>query len=334
MTAHLLELDNVCVDLRRDKKPLRLVDGVSLSLEKGEIVGIVGESGCGKSLTAFSILNLFPSPAVRIAAGHIMFKGVDIGSMSARQLRSLRGRDIGMVFQDPSSFLDPLMRVGEQVGQALRVHGYNGSVDARVHELLELTELPDPAGLARKYPHELSGGMRQRVLIAAALAMNPALLIADEPTTALDVTVQKGILQLLMRLRDELGLSILLITHDLGVIAETCDRVYVMYAGRIVETATIFDLFEKPRHPYTQGLLKSTLPFLREDSALFSIPGRVPNPRAFPSGCRFYPRCPVSLREPCEVCDPQLVFRNEKTADACWRSNDSITSQAWSHAAA
>ena len=333
MTTPLLELDNVCVDLQAGRGALRLVDGVSFRVGEGEIVGIVGESGCGKSLTAFSILNLFPSAAMRIAAGRIMFRETDIPSMDSRRLRNLRGRDIGMIFQDPSSFLDPLMRVGDQVGQTLRVHGYEGSVPGRVRELLELTELPNAAHVARQYPHELSGGMRQRVLIAAALAMNPALLIADEPTTALDVTVQKGILQLLLRLRDELRLSILLITHDLGVIAETCDRVYVMYAGRVVETAGIFELFEQPHHPYTQGLLKSTLPFLRDDSTLFSIPGRVPNPRSFPSGCRFNPRCPVSKREPCETRDPQLVFRDTVAADACWRSNEAAAKKAWSHAA-
>nr|WP_275592468.1 ABC transporter ATP-binding protein [Aquamicrobium sp. NLF2-7] len=331
MPQPLLELDKVCIDLQRDRDDLRIVDGVSLNVGEGEIVGIVGESGCGKSLTAFSILDLFPSAAVRVSAGHILFRSNDLRTMEARGLRRMRGRDIGMVFQDPSSFLDPLMRVGDQVGQALRVHGYSGNVSARIEELLALTELPDPAGVARKYPHELSGGMRQRVLIAAALAMNPALLIADEPTTALDVTVQKGILQLLLRLRDELGLSILLITHDLGVIAETCDRVYVMYAGRVVETAGIYDLFENPRHPYTQGLLKSTLPVLKDDAALFSIPGRVPNPRAFPTGCRFNPRCPLSLADPCEIKDPLLVFRDPDSADACWRSDEAVAKQAWSH---
>ena len=303
------------------------VSDMSLTIPQGQMVGVIGRSGAGKS-TLIRCINRLVEPT----SGKVLLGDQDIAAAGRGELRRVRRR-IGMIFQDPSSFLDPLMRVGDQVGQTLRVHGYEGSVPGRVRELLELTELPNAAHVARQYPHELSGGMRQRVLIAAALAMNPALLIADEPTTALDVTVQKGILQLLLRLRDELRLSILLITHDLGVIAETCDRVYVMYAGRVVETAGIFELFEQPHHPYTQGLLKSTLPFLRDDSTLFSIPGRVPNPRSFPSGCRFNPRCPVSKREPCETRDPQLVFRDTVAADACWRSNEAAAKKAWSQAA-
>jgi peptide/nickel transport system ATP-binding protein len=332
MASPLLDLKDLSVHLGREN-PIRVVDGLSLHVDRGEIVGIVGESGCGKSLTAFSILNLFPSKAIRIGSGRVLFGGNDIRQMGEGRLRDLRGREIGMVFQDPSSFLDPLMRVGHQIGQTLRAHGQNDGVDARIIELLDLTELPNAVQVARQYPHELSGGMRQRVLIAAALAMNPSLLIADEPTTALDVTVQAGILRLLLRLRDELGLALLLITHDLGVIAETCDRVYVMYAGRIVETADVYRIFDAPRHPYTQGLMKSTLPFSDRSRALFSVPGRVPNPRALPSGCRFHPRCPIALRDPCETADPSLVFRHRNVADACWRSAEPLARQAWDNAA-
>jgi oligopeptide/dipeptide ABC transporter ATP-binding protein len=325
----LLDVRNLSVELGSRDAPLRVVDDISFAVGRGEIVGVVGESGCGKSMTAFSILDLFPSRTLRIASGKILFAGTDIRSMTTDRRRDLRGREIGMIFQDPSSFLDPLMRVGHQIGQTLRAHGQTQGVDARVRELLELSELPNPAAVARQYPHELSGGMRQRVLIAAALAMNPSLLIADEPTTALDVTVQAGILRLLIRLRDELGLSLLLITHDLGVIAESCDRVYVMYAGRMVESADVFSIFDAPRHPYTQGLMKSTLPFSDRSEPLFSIPGRVPNPRAWPSGCRFNPRCPIALAEPCTVREPALLMRENGSADACWLSDDVAAEDAW-----
>src|SRR3954452_20451394 len=284
----ILDVRDLVTEIRGRRGPVRVVDEVSLTIGPGEIVGLVGESGSGKSMTAFSILGLFPTPAARSASGEILFRGQDLRRLSESALRVFRGARIGMVFQDPSSYLDPLMPVGQQVAETLRSHGQRAGVQERVLELLEQMELPDPAAIARRYPHELSGGQRQRVLIAAALAMRPALLIADEPTTALDVTVQASILDLLARLRDTLGLSILLITHDLGIVAEVCDRVYVMYAGRVVETNEVHGLFARPRHPYTQGLLRGTLSVEAFSGDLFSIPGIVPNPRAFPSGCRFH----------------------------------------------
>jgi oligopeptide/dipeptide ABC transporter ATP-binding protein len=246
-------------------------------------------------MTAFSTLGLFPTPAAQVAGGQILFRGEDLTGLSPSALRLYRGARIGMVFQDPSSFLDPLMPVGRQVGETLREHGQHQGVEARVLELLGQMELPDPAGVARRYPHELSGGQRQRVLIAAALAMRPALLIADEPTTALDVTVQASILDLLARLRTSMGLSILLITHDLGIVAEVCDRAYVMYAGRVVESGPVEALFKAPGHPYTRALLAATpVPDPTRRHGNRPLGGEIPSPLNPPPGCRFHPRCPLA----------------------------------------
>jgi len=323
----LLELRELITEIRGRRGATRVVDGVSLSVGTGEVVGLVGESGCGKSMTAFSIVNLFPTPAARVAGGEILFEGRSLLALSARELRQVRGARIGMVFQDPLSYLDPLMPVGRQVAETLRAHGRTRAVDERVRELFELMELPDPSSTVRRYAHELSGGQRQRVLIAAALAMGPALLIADEPTTALDTTVQAGILALLGRLRDTLALGILLITHDLGIVAELCDRVYVMYAGRVVETSAAGSLFKSPRHPYTRGLLRGTLSVEASTGELFSIPGSVPDPKSPPTGCRFHPRCPLAI-DLCVAQDPPLMAR-EAGADACWRSLEMGTAHVW-----
>ncbi len=255
----LLDVRGLVTEIGSRRGPVRVVDGVSLSVGRGEIVGLVGESGSGKSMTAFSIVDLFPTEAARVAAGEVWLEGTDLRTLPPGRLREVRGARVGMVFQDPMSYLDPLMPVGRQVAESLRMHGRPAGAEARVRELLAAMDLPDPAGVARRYPHELSGGQRQRVLIAAALAMQPPLLIADEPTTALDVTVQAQILALLRRLRESMGLSVLLITHDLGVVAEVCDRVYVMNAGRVVETNDVFTLFRQPEHPYTQELLRGAL---------------------------------------------------------------------------
>ena len=329
----LLEVQDLAVEIRgrRGVPPTRVVDGVSFAVGAGEVVGLVGESGCGKSMTAFSILDLFPTPAAYVAAGAVRFEGVDLRTQPSAALRVLRGARIGMVYQDPSSYLDPLMTVGDQVAETLRAHGQrdDGKVRARVRELLELMELPDPAALARRYPHELSGGQRQRVLIAAALAMQPALLIADEPTTALDVTVQASILELLARLRRTMGLGLLLITHDLGVVAEVCDRVHDMYAGRVVESNDVHALFRAPRHQYTKGLLRGTLSV--EGGAtgeLFSIAGTVPDPRSLPRGCRFHPRCPLAAAV-CIADDPRPMPRPGGGADACWRALEPEAAHVW-----
>ncbi len=324
----LLELRGLSVDIAQGVNALRVVKDVSLTVRRGEAVGLVGESGSGKSMTAFAVMNLFPSPLARVAAGEIVLEGQDLARMPAAALRGVRGARVGMVFQDPTSYLDPLMPVGRQIAEPLRAHGRTDGLDARVLELLDLMELPNAAQVARKYPHELSGGMRQRILIAAALAMRPALLIADEPTTALDVTVQAGILALLTRLRKELDLGILLITHDLGVVAETCQRVNVMYAGEIVEANDVVPLFEAPRHPYTQGLLRSILSPQSRAHALFSVPGGVPIAGHWPSGCRFHPRCPIAQPGLCDTQAPPLRSHGIGS-DRCLRSDEPVAARAW-----
>ncbi|WP_156252332.1 ABC transporter ATP-binding protein [Pseudactinotalea terrae] len=324
----LLDVRDLSVAVRSRRGPIGLVDRVSLSIGRGEIVGLVGESGCGKSMTAAAIGRLFPTTAARITGGEVMLEGTgDLTNLSDRQFRKIRGARIGMIFQDPSTYLDPLMTIGRQVGEALQAHGYEGSREDRVAELLAMMGLPDAAQLSTRYPHELSGGQRQRVLIAAALAGEPDLLIADEPSTALDVTVQAEILVLLRELRDDLGLSILMITHDLGVVAQMCDRVYVMYAGRVVEERDVYEIFKDPRHPYTLGLLAGTLSPEVRDQELFAIPGRVPDPRAMPEGCRFHPRCPLAVQE-CREKEPPKQPLGEGFS-ACWKYDDPRLPRAW-----
>jgi peptide/nickel transport system ATP-binding protein len=324
----LLDLRGLSVDIRQGATALRVVNDLSLTVRRGEAVGLVGESGSGKSMTAFAIMNLFPSPLAQVAAGHILLEGQDLAQLKPAELRAVRGARVGMVFQDPTSYLDPLMPVGRQIAEPLRAHGRTEGLEARVLELLDMMELPNAARVARQYPHELSGGMRQRILIATALAMRPALLIADEPTTALDVTVQAGILKLLMRLRKELDLGILLITHDLAVVAETCQRVNVMYAGQVVESNDVGPLFAAPRHPYTQGLLGSILSPQSRAHSLFSIPGSVPIAGHWPDGCRFHPRCPIARAGVCDSTAPALRAHGTG-ADRCHLSDEWIAADAW-----
>ncbi|MEJ8812800.1 ABC transporter ATP-binding protein [Variovorax ureilyticus] len=324
----LLDLRGLSVDIGRGPTALRVVNDLSLTVRRGEAVGLVGESGSGKSMTAFAIMNLFPSPLARVASGQVLLEGRDLAQLNPAELRAVRGARVGMVFQDPTSYLDPLMPVGRQIAEPLRAHGRTEGLEARVLELLDMMELPNAARVARQYPHELSGGMRQRILIAAALAMRPALLIADEPTTALDVTVQAGILKLLMRLRRELDLGILLITHDLAVVAETCQRVNVMYAGQVVESNEVAPLFAAPRHPYTQGLLGSILSPRSRAHSLFSIPGSVPIAGHWPPGCRFHPRCPIARDGICDSAVPALRPR-AAGADRCHLSDEPIAADAW-----
>jgi oligopeptide/dipeptide ABC transporter ATP-binding protein len=308
----LLEVSGLRVALGRTT----LVAEVDLAVARGEAVGLVGESGSGKSITAYAIMGLFPAPGIAITGGSIRLDGQELRGLSAAALRAVRGGRIGMVFQDPSSFLDPLMPVGRQVAEVAAAHG-DKAPRARAAELLALMELPDPATLARRYPHELSGGMRQRVMIAAALAARPALLIADEPTTALDVTVQAGILALLDRLRDALGLGVLLITHDMGVVAQHCQRVAVMYAGRVVETGGVASIFAAPIHPYTSGLLRSTRSVASGE--LFAIPGTVAPAASELPGCRFHPRCPIMRDDPCAIVVPRPMPRPGGGTHACLR---------------
>jgi len=322
----LLAVQDLVVSARSRGKNIALVDGISLAVNKGEIVGLVGESGCGKSTTSNAIMRLFPSQSVRQTSGELILDGTRYDTLKPKEMSTVRGARIAMIFQDPSTYLDPMMTVGKQVGEGLRVHRIPGNHQARVVELLGLMGLPDPEGMVHRYPHELSGGQRQRVLIAAALAADPDLIIADEPSTALDVTVQAQILALLRELRDRLGVAILFITHDLGVVAEMCDRVYVMYAGRIVESREVHALYADPRHPYTAGLLGSTLSSSSDINELFSIPGTVPDPRAMPKGCRFASRCPLA-DDRCRTEQPPLVAVAGGES-ACWH-HDHVAADMW-----
>ena len=286
---------------------VRAVDNVSLEIRRGEAVALVGESGSGKSTTAFSMMRLISRPG-RIVGGKVLLDGRDILSLDRAELSRVRGGEMSMVFQEPMTFLNPLIRVGEQIAEAVRIHHGVRHAAAREHaiEALRLVQLPNPETVADYYPHQLSGGMRQRVLIAIAIACRPSLLIADEPTTALDVTIQAQIMQLLGTLCSELGTALLLITHNLGLVAEYCDRVYVMYAGQIVEEAGIHDLFESPQHPYTQALLSCALLFDRRADEFKSIEGRPPSRVQVPSGCRFHPRCTKVMPE-CSVVAPSVT---------------------------
>lgn len=315
MNEIILDVRNLVTEIHQRRGWLRVVDDVSFTVARGEIVGLVGESGCGKSMTAFSLMQLFPTASARIASGQVIFDGRDLVKLSPDELRRVRGAQMAMIFQDPATFLDPLMTLGNQIAEPLRAHEYPGDPRARTLELVAQTGLPDPALIVNRYPHQVSGGQKQRALIAAAMACAPKLLIADEPTTALDVTVQAQILDLMRDLRDQTGAALLLITHDLGVIAEMCDRVYVMYAGKIVEANATRDLFRAPRHPYTQGLLRSTVSLESATTNLFAIPGTVPNLNELPVGCRFAPRCPIASAQ----CQQQPAFvANGASAVACW----------------
>jgi len=299
--------------------PLAITADVSLSIAAGEMVGLVGESGCGKSVTAQSIMRLLPEPQIRIAAGRIMFGGSDLTRASAREMRAIRGRGIGMIFQEPMSSLNPVFTCGDQIAEPLVIHQNLGHAAARRRaiELLELVGITEPDRAVDRYPHQLSGGQRQRVMIAAAIACGPQLLIADEPTTALDVTVQAQVLGLINRLRSELRLACLLITHDLSVVAEFCDRVYVMYAGRIVEQGPVRSLFASPRHRYTRALL-DTIPARNPPGArLPAIPGMVPGPGARGDGCAFADRCSAPLTR-CGTDLPKLTAAGEARDVACW----------------
>jgi ABC-type dipeptide/oligopeptide/nickel transport system ATPase component len=269
---------------------VRAVDGVSFYIDENEAVGIVGESGCGKTMSAFSVMRLVPSPPGRIVGGKIFYRDRDLLKISDNEMRQIRGKQIAMVFQDPMTYLNPVLRIKDQLGESIILHQGKKNIEAEVQKALELVQIPAPKRVAKGYPYELSGGMRQRVLIALALVSQPSVVIADEPTTALDVTVQAQILELLKQIRLEVKTSLILISHDLGLIAEACDRVYVMYAGRMVEHAEIIELYENPKHPYTVGLLKSVLSIDEFKEDLYVINGSVPNLIDPPSGCRFHPR--------------------------------------------
>jgi oligopeptide/dipeptide ABC transporter ATP-binding protein len=301
----------------------KAVDGISLSVRRGETLGIVGESGCGKSVTALSILKLIPDPPGKIVGGEILFEGRDILKLSDAELRKLRGNEISMVFQEPMTSLNPVFTIGSQISEVLTLHQRLSKRDAiqKSIEMLKTVGIPEPERRINEYPHQLSGGMRQRVMIAIALACRPKILIADEPTTALDVTIQAQILELLLNLKKEFGSAVILITHDLGVIAETAERVVIVYAGRVVEEAETAELFHAPKHPYTQELLKS-IPDIKssgkkENRYLHEIKGIVPSIFHLPAGCKFHPRCPYVM-DICREKEPDLFQNGENHTARCW----------------
>jgi oligopeptide/dipeptide ABC transporter ATP-binding protein len=304
----ILSVRELSVVFDGDAGRVLAVDGVSFDLARGETLAMVGESGCGKTVTALSVLRLLPSPPSRVLGGSVLFEGRDLLTLRAEEIRQVRGRRIAMIFQEPMSALNPVFPVGEQIAEAVRTHfgASRREAETRAVEVMGQVGIPAPEERLRAYPHQLSGGLRQRVMIAIALACRPDVVIADEPTTALDVTLQAQVLELLRSLREELGLALWLITHDLGVVAEVADRVVVLYAGQVVEEAATTELFAHARHPYTRGLLASLPPAGGERPArLRSIPGTVPDPRAWPPGCRFAPRCERAQSD-CGAAVPQL----------------------------
>jgi len=302
----LLEIQNLQIDFGRAPNALRAVDGLSLSLEPGKTLGLVGESGSGKSVTALSIARLLASPPAFYSGGRILLEGRDVLKMKAAELRGIRGGLVSYVFQEPGASLNPVFRIGNQIQEALKLHRPEAATEAEVVRLLKLVGIPAPEARARSYPHEMSGGMQQRAMIAMALAPHPKLLVADEPTTALDVTIQAQIIELLGRLRQQLGMAILLITHNLGIVGDVADQVAVMYAGQIVETAPARELLQRPLHPYTRALMNSVPGLDADADRLTAIPGAVPRLGAFPPGCRFAPRCPIAKAE-CSEKIPELL---------------------------
>jgi peptide/nickel transport system ATP-binding protein len=322
MAERLLEIKGLKTYFFTDEGVVRAVDGVDLHIDKGETLGVVGESGCGKTVTALSIMKLIAMPPGRLVEGQIIYQGRDLVPLPPAQMRKIRGKEISMVFQEPMTSLNPVFTIGEQIAEALRLHEGLGRREAmaKTVEMLKLVHMANPERRVKEYPHQLSGGMRQRVMIAMALSCNPHLLIADEPTTALDVTIQAQILDLLNELKAKLGMAVMLITHDMGVIAETAQRVVVMYAARVAEEAPVRQLFKEPLHPYTQGLLRS-IP--RIDLAatkkvrLEAIPGVVPSLIDVPVGCRFAARCP-HVKPVCTEKDPVLKEVSPGHKVACW----------------
>lgn len=326
MECELLRVDNLETCFFTSEGVVKAVDGVSLSLKGGDTLGIVGESGCGKSVTALSILRLIPYPPGRIVKGEIYFEGNDLISLDPSEMRNIRGNKISMIFQEPMTSLNPVFRVGEQIAEAIRVHQGLNTKEAleKAIEVLRLVRIPSPESRVRDYPHQMSGGMRQRVMIAMAISCHPKLMIADEPTTALDVTIQAQILDLMKQLKEEVNTSILLITHDMGVIAENAQDVVVMYSGRIVEYGNVVELFYHPLHPYTLGLMESLPRMDRKGKRdqwrprLNSIPGIVPSLLDLPGGCKFADRCRDSFDQ-CTVREPDLMAVNENHQVRCWK---------------
>jgi oligopeptide/dipeptide ABC transporter ATP-binding protein len=323
----LLELRGLTTAFQTARGEISAIEDISFELNAGEILGIVGESGSGKSVTALTIMGLLPQPPARIAAGSVRFAGEELTTASPNRMEKIRGAGISMIFQEPMTSLNPVFTIGEQIMETVRAHERMSASAQRERaiEMLDRVGIPSATKRLNDYPHQLSGGQRQRVMIAMSLACRPKLLIADEPTTALDVTIQAQVLDLLMDLRDELGMAIMIITHNMGVIAEVADRVLVMYAGRIVEQSPAADLFDAPLHPYTKGLL-ACVPTLQQDRhRLIAIPGSLPEPARRPPGCRFAPRCTYRI-EACRTAIPPLVMQREDRAVACIRADELVAS--------
>lgn len=319
----LLEVKNLKTYFYTDDGVVKAIDGVNFSVEAGKTIGIVGESGCGKSITAMSILRLIPDPPGKIVDGEAIFEGEDLTKVTEKRIREIRGNNISMIFQEPMTSLNPVFTVGYQIGEVLMLHQKLTEEEAkeRAVEMIKLVGIPNAERIVNEYPHQLSGGMRQRVMIAMALACQPKLLIADEPTTALDVTIQAQILEIMNELKRKLNTSIMLITHDLGVIAEMADHVIVMYSGKVVEDAPIVELFKNPRHPYTIGLMASIPSLVKEGQRLDTIPGAVPNPLYLPKGCYFHPRCKYAIDE-CKKVQPELREIAPGHKAACIRAEE------------
>lgn len=308
MSQPILEVRNLQTHFFTDNGEIPAVDNVSISINEGEILGVVGESGCGKSVTSLSIMGLIPSPPGKIVGGEIIFKNENLLRFSEKKMRSIRGNDVAMIFQEPMTSLNPVYTIGDQIGETIRIHKKVNKKRARdlSINMLKKVGIPRPEQIVNEYPHQLSGGMRQRVMIAMAMSCEPKLLIADEPTTALDVTIQAQILDLMRQLNKENETAIMLITHDLGVVAEICDRVVVMYGGKVVEEGDVRTIMKKPQHPYTKGLIRSLPKLHQKEERLFSIPGNVPKPGSILYGCRFAPRCDEVL-DICSNKDPELI---------------------------
>lgn len=322
-TDTLVSVENLKTYFYTEDGIVPAIDGVSFEVKKGETLAIVGESGSGKSVTSLSIMRLIPQPPGKILDGDIKFQGESLLTKSDKEMRAIRGNRISMIFQEPMTSLNPVYKVGDQISETIILHQKKNKKEALTEaiNLLNLVGIPEPERRINQYPHELSGGMRQRVMIAIALACHPELLIADEPTTALDVTIQNQILQLMKNLKQKSNMSIMLITHDLGVVAEMADRVVVMYSGQIVEQGDVFTIFENPKHPYTEGLLKSMPSAEKRVGKLYAIDGVVPNPLNLPPGCRFADRCEYATSL-CHQEMPQIQEMNENEVVRCWKYTD------------
>lgn len=320
MSEQILEVKRLKTYFYTEEGVVPAVDGLDFTLREGETLAIVGESGCGKSVTSLSILGLIKMPPGRILDGEILYQGRDLRKVTEKEMRQIRGNEISMIFQEPMTSLNPVFTVGHQIMESLKYHQHCSKQEARQKaiEMLKLVGIPDPEKNVDNYPHQISGGMRQRVMIAMALACNPKILIADEPTTALDVTIQAQILRLLRSLQEQMNTAIILITHDLGIVAQTAENVMVMYGGQAVEYSDARSIFRNPLHPYTIGLLKS-IPKLNEDQdSLYNIPGSIPSPKEFPKGCRFSPRCEDCM-EICREKMPELTATEDGRLVRCWK---------------